>query len=139
MTHRPTDLPETVVRLVPVEASSSTSVRWTDQVVGRLGEPVVTGCLEGDHHLAEDVALSLADGGVADPHRARPGIPGQVVELALRAAVAPPSTAYMICRSCGVAGDRAQQPVAPEPGLLDVPDASSASRVSEASRSQQYR
>ena len=76
--------------------------------------------LEGDHHLAEHVGLPLVDRAVADPHRPRAGVAGQVVERRARAARGAPSTAYMICRSCGVAGDGAQQPVAPQPGLLGV-------------------
>ncbi len=80
----------------------------------------MTGCLEGDHHLTEDVALSLPGSGVADPHRARPGIPGKMVELALRELSATVDGIHDL-EVGRVAGDCAHEPVPPEPGLLDVP------------------
>ncbi len=87
--------------------------------VGGLDDAALPGPLERDHHLAEDVALTLVDGAVADPHRARAGIPRQVVELALDE-LAPAVDAVHDLHVLGVARDRPQQPVAPQPGLLEV-------------------
>ena len=92
----------------PLSGSSQCRGQLLDQrplqrpgVVGVASTPACPGQLEGDHHLAEDVGLPLVHGAVADPHRPRAGVAGQVVERRARAARGAPSTAYMICRSSG--------------------------------------
>ena len=100
-------------------ARSSTSARCTAQDSSDSLEPEPAGLGQGDHHLAEDVALPLVDGPVADPDRARALVPGQVVELALGQLAAAVDGVHDL-EVGGVAGHGPHQPVAPQPGLVDV-------------------
>ena len=80
-------------------------------------EPRLAGAQQRVHHLAVHVELELLRRGVADPHRLRSLVARQPVELQLgqpplaRAAVHDLDVAR-------VAGDRAQQPVAPRARLV---------------------
>ena len=75
--------------------------------------------VERVHHLAVDVELQLLRRGVADAHRARALEAREPVELAL---VEPPlaSEAVHDLQIGRVAGDRAQEPVAPGAGLVRI-------------------
>ena len=64
------------------------------QLVARLGVQV-----DRVEHRAPDVVLLLVVGAVADPHRPRALVAGQVVERLLLGSSASPSMPYMIC-SC---------------------------------------
>ena len=98
---RPADLPQPVVRLVPVPGQLLDQLALQRPGVVVLVEADVAGHLQGDHHLAEHVGLALQHRAVADAHRrgARrsPGRWSSVRSSRSR----PPSTAYMIWRSCG--------------------------------------
>ena len=73
---RPPDLPQSVVRAVPVPGEV---VDERDlQRPGVLGvvQPVAAGHLQGVHHLAQHVELALPGGGVPDEDGGGPGVPG---------------------------------------------------------------
>ena len=86
------------------------------RVVGYAEAP---GQVQGVHHLADHVVLHLADGPVADPHRPRPGVPGEVVEDPLGQVTAAVDGVHDL-QVLGVAGDRAQQPLSPQLHLVAV-------------------
>ena len=100
-----------------VSASRSSSVRCSAQALSSWVTPAIARLLQRDHHLAEHVALALADGGVADPHRPRAGVPGEVVEGVLGQAPGAVDGVHDL-EVVGVAGHRPQQPVLPELGLV---------------------
>ena len=84
-----------------------------------LGEPHVTGLVQRVEHLAVHVELELAVGGVADPHRRRSLVARQPADLVLaEAALAGGAVHDLQLR--GIAGDRAQQPVAERARLVGV-------------------
>ena len=113
-------LPDPLVGLVPsvleeVEQRQVRSTAWTSG----SAMPAAAGSGAGVEHLAVHVELELLVRGVADAHRRRPlvaGQPGNLVLVSRRSPAGP----YMICRSRGLAGDGAQQPVAPRLRLLLV-------------------
>ena len=109
---------------------------WSGSLPG-LGEPVDQAALEvpgvvvvlqprgargreRDHQLAEHVGLPLLHGSVADPHRPRPGVPGEVVEGVLGKVPGAVDGVHDL-EVVRVAGHGAQQPVPPEPRLVGVP------------------
>ena len=116
---RTADLPDPVVRLVPVRGQLVDERALQRPALRRLLEPAVAGVLEGDHHLAEHVGLALVHGAVADAHRAGAGVAGEVVELALGELAATVDAVHDL-EVLGVSRDRPQQPVAPAPRLVGV-------------------
>ena len=89
MARRQPGLPDSVVGLVPA-AGDGLHHRLDDApvlVLHRAARGRDGGDEIGDR--AEDVELDLAVGGVADPHRPRPGVPGQRVDHGLGAELEP--------------------------------------------------
>ena len=78
-----------------------------------------TGLVERLGDLAVDVELQLRRGGVADPHRPRPLVAGQPLELPLVEAPLAGDPVHDL-QLAGIAGDRPQQPLAPRLGLVAV-------------------
>ena len=112
--------PDAVVRLAPRSASRcSSSARWNAQSASRDCEPALARLVEGVHHLAEDVELQLAVGGIADAHRLRALVARQPRQIDLRQ---PPLAGQAVhdLDLRGRAGGGAQQPVAPGAGLVVV-------------------
>ncbi len=116
---RTADLPQPVVRLVPVPGQLLDQRALQRPGVLALVETEVAGHLQRHHHLAEHVGLPLGDRAVADPHGGRAGVPGQVVERPLGQVAAAVHGVHDL-QVLRVAGDRAQQPAAPQPGLVVV-------------------
>jgi hypothetical protein len=75
--------------------------------------------VQGVHHLPVHVQLDLRGGGVAGPHRAGVLVAGQPAQLQLGQAAFPRRAVHDL-QLGRVAGNHAQQPVAPAPGLLAV-------------------
>ena len=98
----------------------SISESWNSQVGAgasprRLG--LRLGLVERRHHLAVDVELELAGGGVADAHGCRALVTREPVDLPLvEAALAGGPVHDLHLR--GIAGDGPQQPVPPGHGLV---------------------
>ena len=117
---RPAHLPDPFVRLVPgaFEELEQVPLQRPRVVVGV--EAVHARLVQRVHHLAVHVELELLVRRVADPHRARACVAGQPVELVLGDA---PLAADAVedLRLRRVAGDRAQQPVAPGARLVVKP------------------
>ena len=77
--------------------------------------------LERDHDLTENVGLTLPHGAVPDAHRRRRGIPRQVRQRTRSGSLPGPVHPVHDLQVLWVAGDGAQQPVAPEPRLGEIP------------------
>ena len=114
------DLPDALVRLAPVRLEELEQRLL--QVPGRLValQADVPAQVQGVHDLAVDVELELVDGRVADPHRPRPLVAAQPVQLLLGdAALA--GHAVQDLHLLRLAGDGPQQPLAPRLGLVGQP------------------
>src|SRR3954454_23199288 len=117
---RAAHLPDPLVAAVPraLEDLHQVVLERPGVVVG--GKPVRARLVQRVHHLAVDVELELAVRGVPNPDRTRAFVPGEPVELVLAYATLPTDPVEDLCLR-GVAGDRAQQPVAPRARLVDEP------------------
>ena len=81
---RAAHLPDSVVAAVQVllDVVEQGQLQRPGEVV--FGDPELPRALEREHDLAEDIALELEVGGVADPHRRSALIPGQLRHHPLR-------------------------------------------------------
>ena len=116
---RTADLPDPVVGPLPVLGEIVDQGPLQPPRVAVDLQPGLTRLVEGDHHLTEHVHLPLVDRGVADPYRTRVLVAGQVVEGPLGQPAGAVDGVHHL-QVLGVAGHRAQQPVAPQRGLLGV-------------------
>src|SRR6185437_4130203 len=116
---RTADLPQAVVRVVPVAFEELQQCQLQIPGVLRGGQPSVSGQVQPVEHLPPGVELVLPGGGVTDPDRGGSFVTGQPVQGELRdpAAAVEPVHDPQVGR---VAGGRAQQPVPPGLRLLDV-------------------
>jgi hypothetical protein len=80
---------------------------------------LVPGQAEGRHHLSQNVRLTLVDRAVADPDGTRVGISGKVTQLAFGQLTGPVDGIHAL-HVFRVAGDGAQEPVAPEHRLIVI-------------------
>jgi hypothetical protein len=119
---RPADLPQRAVRLLPHGLEVLGEHALQAPCVVLVGEARVARRVQAVEHLAVHVELELPGGLVADAHRRRPLVAGEPVELGLGQPPAPGQRVHDL-QVGGVAGDRAQQPVAPRAGLAGVPGA----------------
>lgn len=111
------NLPDAVVGL-PDADQRSVQQRPLQRPRGdRLTQSGYPGGMQGDHHLAHHVRLILQGGPVADPHRTGPTVTRQVGQLPLGQVTLARHPVHDLHLG-RVAGDRAQQPVAP---VLDHP------------------
>ena len=119
MLQRPADLPQTVVRLVPV-LGELIDERGLDRPALLVLVPTLRArVLKGDHDLAEDVRLLLVDGAVADAHRPRIRVPGQMVEFTL-GQLAPTVDRVHDLHVLGITGEGTHEPLAPLDRRVDV-------------------
>ena len=95
----------------------SSSVRCSDHAWSSAIEAVHARLMQHVHHLAVHVELELLVRRVADAHRARARVAGEPRQLVLGDA-ALPADAVEDLRLRRIAGDRAQQPVAPRARLV---------------------
>ena len=98
-------------------SSQSSSFRISDQTLSSAGAPCDAQLVDRVEDLAVDIELELRRRGVADPHGGRPLVARQPVELALVQAALPREPVHDLDVG-GVAGDGAQEPLAPRLGLL---------------------
>ena len=116
---RPAHLPQPVVRFgpVPLEEVQQGPLHVPGRVAGLHAR--FPGQVQTVEHLAPHVELQLVGGGVPDPDGAAVPIPGQPRYLGL--GDAPPTVEPVHdLQLVGVAGDRADQPLAPGARLLHV-------------------
>src|SRR5665647_1636158 len=113
------DLPDAVVDVVPVLLDETHERPLQRPREGILGDAGLPGLVERDHDLADHIPLELIDRGVAHPYRRSALVAGQRVQLAFgQVPLARESVHGLDVR--GIAGDGAQQPVAPVLGFVDV-------------------
>ena len=121
MRARAAHLPEPVVGLVPVRPRGSPAGPAAASRRRRSAvEPGLAGAVQPVQHLAPDVELELVGGGVADPDRRGALVPGQPVAARYSGSRRSPSSAVHDLQVGRVAGDGAQQPLPPGPGLVVV-------------------
>jgi hypothetical protein len=114
------DLPQPVIRLVPLLGQPLHQDALQVPRVLVVLEPSLARDVERDHHLAEHVGLALVDGSVADPHRSGVGVSRKMFEFAL-GKVSTSVDGVHDLHALGIARDGADQPVAPEAGLFLEP------------------
>src|SRR5437588_11155313 len=119
VTARAADLPDAFVGLLPC-GFQEIQKRSFNLPAGLLElHSHVPGLIEKISHLTVDVQLELMVGGVADPHWLRLLVAGEPIDLFFRK---PPLTSDTVHDAglCRLAGDSAQQPLAPRSRLFQI-------------------
>ncbi len=113
-------LPQPVVRVGPVALQPVHQLALHLPRGFRERQPRVTGQVQAGQHLSPHVELPLLRRAVAGAHRLRPGEPGQPVE-GLLGDPAPPVDPIHDPQLVGPSRGRADQPLPPGLGLLEIP------------------